>query len=120
MAGNKQYLRGTAKERELKIDLEEQGYSVVRSSGSHGAWDLCAIKDNENLFIQCKRELNKGQTIKPENYKKDIDQLKKLATQDQLIRKVLLYIWLDRVGWHIYQVTPDETKLIKSPASQKD
>lgn len=55
---NKNYQRGRRFEWQLKKDLEVEGYHVMRTSGSHGAYDLIAIKDNLNKvvirFIQCK------------------------------------------------------------------
>lgn len=33
----------------------ECGYSTARSSGSHGIWDVCAVKNNRPVeLIQCK------------------------------------------------------------------
>ena len=54
---NKNYQRGRRFEWEVKKDLEKQGYAVMRTAGSHGAYDLIAIYDGTSLyvrFIQCK------------------------------------------------------------------
>ena len=38
---------------------QKRGWSVVRSAGSHGIWDLCGVRleDPEHpvMFVQCKR-----------------------------------------------------------------
>lgn len=53
---NKNYLRGRAYEYKAKKYLEEQGYTVVRTAGSHGPWDLIAIRGEEKVrCIQIKR-----------------------------------------------------------------
>lgn len=34
---------------------ERKGYKVVRSAGSHGIWDVCAVRPNTPVaLIQCK------------------------------------------------------------------
>jgi len=44
---NKKYIRGRAYEYKAKRVLEEQGYTVIRASGSHGKWDLMAVQEEE-------------------------------------------------------------------------
>ena len=48
------YQNGRAKEYRQKKKLEELGYIVLRTAGSHGFADLIAIKENEIIFIQVK------------------------------------------------------------------
>ena len=50
-----QYQRGASFERRVKKYLEEKGYYVIRSAGSHGFGDLVAFKyHNVPMIIQCK------------------------------------------------------------------
>jgi Holliday junction resolvase len=52
---NRNYERGVRWERELKAKWEEKGYTVVRTAGSHGPWDLVAIHPERPVeLIQCK------------------------------------------------------------------
>ena len=52
---NKNYLSGRRLEYEIMKKWEEKGYSVVRSAGSHGIWDVCAVRwDRPVELIQCK------------------------------------------------------------------
>lgn len=57
---NKNYQKGRRKEYKIKKELEESGYIVLRTAGSHGFADLIAIKPGrtchkgEIKFIQCK------------------------------------------------------------------
>ena len=44
---NRNYLRGRAKEYELKERLEGEGFIVFRTSGSHGQADLIAVKPRQ-------------------------------------------------------------------------
>lgn len=55
---NKNYLRGRRLEYKIKHDYEREGWTVMRTAGSHGPYDLIAIrvisgKVNIHL-IQCK------------------------------------------------------------------
>lgn len=40
----KRYNKGRRAEYDLKHILEQAGYEVTRSAGSHGAWDLVAVR----------------------------------------------------------------------------
>lgn len=51
------YERGRALEYKIKAQLEEQGYAVMRSAGSHGPYDLIALdRTGKVRFIQLKRK----------------------------------------------------------------
>jgi Holliday junction resolvase len=53
---NKNYLAGVRFEREVMKDLETDGWTCFRTAGSHGQYDVIAIRvDRKPLFIQCKR-----------------------------------------------------------------
>lgn len=57
---NTNYLRGRNFEYKVKKYLQEQGYHVLRTAGSHGMYDLIAIKfelQPSIIFIQCKARL---------------------------------------------------------------
>ena len=67
--GNKHYKVGYTLERDVKIALEQEGFTVFRSAGSHSKADLIAIKEWEHLIesiipcadvtlVQCKRHKN--------------------------------------------------------------
>ena len=53
---NKNYVKGRMKEYSIKKGLELQGYTVLRTAGSHGFADLIAINKEKQIirFIQCK------------------------------------------------------------------
>ena len=52
---NKNYESGRRLEYEIMKRWEERGYSVARSAGSHGIWDVCAVRwDRSVELIQCK------------------------------------------------------------------
>lgn len=50
----KAYRKGRRKEYELKDMLEENGWVVLRTAGSHGFADLVAIRAGKVRFIQVK------------------------------------------------------------------
>ena len=56
MNRGRNYQNGAEFERQCKRHLEENGYGVVRSAGSHSPADLIAMrKGRVSLGIQCKR-----------------------------------------------------------------
>lgn len=72
MSPNPNYVAGRAFEYARKKHWEKEGYLVMRTAGSHGAFDLIAVKDNSvPFFIQCKR------CETPAQMKKLISQFKK-------------------------------------------
>lgn len=92
---NKNYRRGVAIERKAKDELELVGYTVIRSAGSHGPWDLVAFKGDEPVrCIQCKRAAtligakrlaqkfsNPPLPVSFKTYKHEV------------------WVWVDRKGW---------------------
>jgi Holliday junction resolvase len=60
MARIKSYRKGARAEYKLKSELERAGWTVVRSAGSHGYWDLVAFKFRRGhvdiLLIQVKAQ----------------------------------------------------------------
>ena len=54
--GNLNYRKGRRKEYKIKLQLEAQGYTVLRAAGSHGFADLVAIDNilKKIRLIQCK------------------------------------------------------------------
>ncbi len=50
------YQKGRAKEYQIKKQLESEGWTVLRSAGSHGFADLVAIHQELRVikFVQCK------------------------------------------------------------------
>ncbi|MFQ6055539.1 MAG: restriction endonuclease [Methanosarcinales archaeon] len=57
--GNIFYSRGVKLEYKVKNLLEEKGYFVMRSVGSHGPVDLIAGNGREIIVIQCKTNLER-------------------------------------------------------------
>lgn len=49
-----QYRRGRRLEYQVKKDLESEGWTVLRTAGSHGFADLVALRGANIKFIQCK------------------------------------------------------------------
>ena len=52
---NTNYKKGYRIELKFKKQLEQEGYFVVRSSGSHGLFDLVAFNTSEIKLIQVKK-----------------------------------------------------------------
>ena len=54
---NKAYNRGSAFERRIKRELEDEGCHVIKSGGSKGAVDLSATSPlGFQIWIQCKKD----------------------------------------------------------------
>lgn len=54
------YSSGAKIEREIRKELEGDGYYVIRSAGSKGCFDLIAVNSHEVRFIQVKYGKRKG------------------------------------------------------------
>lgn len=54
-SGPNQYRRGADLEREIRDDLQREGYFVIKSGGSKTPVDLAAFKPGQTLFLQVKR-----------------------------------------------------------------
>ena len=68
---NKNYIAGRRFEYKVKKYYENKGYTVLRTSGSHGFADLVAIKNDARIiiFIQCKnRKPTKQETKEFEEF----------------------------------------------------
>ena len=63
------YQKGRAFEYRIMHDLEEVGYSVQRSAGSHGLYDVIAWNESHFRLIQAK--VGKGITTDERNKIKD-------------------------------------------------
>lgn len=92
---NKNYRAGYLVEREIKILLEKQGYTVSRSSGSLGIFDLVAFNKQMFRLIQVKRTKNKAVS-----YKKEIEKIRNFKNYPYNARKEL-WIKLPRVKFNI-------------------
>lgn len=105
---NKNYRRGVAIERKAKIELECDGYTVIRSAGSHGQWDLVAVLEGSTNPVRCiqiKRTASiKGAKILRARYGKP-----NLPSGSQPYQHEL-WIWVDRKGWY-HDLAPIDNSL---------
>ena len=90
-SGKYLYKRGVHYERQAKKELEKSGYLVIRSSGSHGIFDIWALNDKELKLIQCKA------VKKSSNFTKLTSEIKKIKVPPFCSKE--LWIWIDRKGW---------------------
>lgn len=95
------YSKGRAYEYKAKKLLEEQGYTVLRTAGSHGPWDILAFRDpcEPVRCIQIK-------SVKSERQRKKLlgdflDTILDLdETEPNRTWKPELWVWQAR-KWHI-------------------
>jgi hypothetical protein len=58
MSPNSNYLAGVRFERKIMHELNREGYTALRTAGSHGDFDVIGVPRNPDwpvLFVQCKR-----------------------------------------------------------------
>lgn len=91
---NKNYIRGRNIEYKAKKELEAQGYTVIRASGSHGIFDLVAGNKDEVVWIQCKRAITKLSKPDLKAYCASIDAVE--LPENNLKE---LWVWEDRRGF---------------------
>lgn len=75
MSPNVHYRVGARLEYGRRKHWQKRGFEVVRSSGSHGIWDLCGVRLEDPtypvIFIQCKRAATKSEATRIiNNFKK--------------------------------------------------
>lgn len=108
---NKNYIRGVNIEYKIKKLLEEQGYYVSRSSGSHGAVDIIAINKDGVRLIQSKRsKLALNPNFAYGIYQQDMDKLKALDVPSNTSKE--LWVWLDKKGFMKYKLVGNDIVFI--------
>ena len=85
------YNSGRVTEYKIKKFLIEHGYSVQRSAGSKGTFDIIAYNDKIHRHIQAKRENKKS------SYKKDIKQIEESFSPPLTSKE--LWVWRAKIGW---------------------
>lgn len=104
------YRRGYILEKDVMGQLEEKGFYVIRSAGSHRLCDLIAIPNRRMmndipLCIQCKKTSKPNQL--PRISRKEVEALKRLEKNYNI--KVLLALRYRMKGrWITELITVDE------------
>lgn len=109
---NSKYRRGATTEYRIMKQLEEEGYTCTRSSGSHGMWDIVAINSKEVKLIQAKR-VKKGKYYKDES----LDPFIALEVPVGISKE--LWVWVDRKGFEIIQYGKKEEERTKATQKTK-
>lgn len=69
---NPNYIRGRAFEYDCMKRWKDRGFKCVRSSGSHGIWDVCAVRIDGVSLIQCKVVTTETEALRMlKNFKED-------------------------------------------------
>ncbi len=89
------YSRGASAEYRAATHLEQVGYFVIRSAGSHGPVDLVAVGPTGVRLIQVKRA-GDGY-LGPGELEAAREQLRSLPCPAGVSREV--WVWKDRDGW---------------------
>lgn len=92
---NQNYVRGREAEYKLKHDLERAGYLVLRTAGSHGAFDLVALKPTRIRLIMVKRTADDTYKI-PAHLKVELNHLRWKVPAKVLME---VWVWIDRKGF---------------------
>lgn len=93
------YERGKETEKRIRGLLEDDGYYVVESRGSHGAVDIVAIGHGRLVLIQSKR--TEAERVTPSMYRDDLEKLRDLREKHELPpnTSLELWVWRDRRGF---------------------
>lgn len=95
---NKNYQRGVRLERFIISELSEQGYSTLRTAGSHGFADVIAI--NKQLVRLIQGKASKSPTISLATYKADLAKILNTPTPPNVTRE----LWIKRDRQPIYRI----------------
>lgn len=92
------YKRGVRKERQLIKELETAGYAAMRTAGSHGLFDVIAIRPPSIVrLIQVKR--GKTESAVRRDCELAEEQLREHGLTSSGSITVELRGWLDNQGW---------------------
>lgn len=83
---NKNYVRGSTKEREVVNQARSQGFLSFRSAGSHSKIDVVIAEPNKTYFLQLKRVKTKYY-----NFDKELQELKDLKLDKHIIKQLWIY-----------------------------
>lgn len=100
---NKNYQRGYKTELRAVHELRKDGFYAYRSAGSHGIFDVFAIKEDAILAIQCKRIKKSCNELS--TFKKDIESIRSARVPLNVQKQ--LWVWEDRKGWNKIVVGDD-------------
>ncbi len=89
------YRRGYEIERKAMLELANNGWLAIRAAGSHGPFDVWAVKDRL-MLIQMKRAKSNG------SYAHVFEELTKIKVPEWAEK--WLWVWADRKGWQKYRV----------------
>jgi len=89
------YRRGYEIERRAMNELTKDNWLAIRAAGSHGPFDVWALKD-KLLLIQLKRAKSGG------SYSRVFKELAKIHVP--IFAEKWLWCWTDRKGWQKYRV----------------
>jgi Holliday junction resolvase len=90
------YVTGYRAEREAKKMLEEEGYYVMASRGSHGIFDLAAFSNKDTRLISLK-VIGFGERRVFKDHQTEI----RTVPVCPFVRKEL-WVYEKRRGWHYY------------------
>jgi hypothetical protein len=94
---NKNYRRGVAIERKVKDYLEILGYTVIRAAGSHGSWDIIAVKEGTTEPVRC-IQVKRAATLIGAKRARLKHQFPNMESGFQPYQQEL-WVWVDRKGW---------------------
>lgn len=92
------YRRGYLPERKAVKLLEEAGYVVARTAGSHSPFDVVAVNANGIRLIQVKRVKEGGFAAILETAREEIRQVPKVPGVSREV-----WIWLNGKGWVVQE-----------------
>lgn len=95
---NKNYRRGVVIERKVKDELEIKGYTVLRTAGSHGIYDIIAVNEaNPTEPVRC-IQVKRVATLVGAKRIVAKYQFPPMQSGFQSYRQEL-WVWVDRKGW---------------------
>lgn len=97
MAKRCPYIKGRQKEYQAKKHLEKLGYTVFRTAGSHGIFDLIAVKGGRIRFIQI-------EVLDTGFKKKTLEEIESFQTKPELIVSKEMWAWRPYKTWEILKL----------------
>lgn len=98
------YQRGYETELKIMAILEERGYLVLRSAGSHSKIDVLGLRHDRILAVQSKRTKKFSMSA----YKREIAAIQEVIRIQEFTNVDFeLWVWTDFQGFRKWSVTAD-------------
>jgi hypothetical protein len=114
---NRNYIKGASYERKVKRYFEEHNYSISRSAGSHGIFDLQGHDDSATWDIQCKAGMSKKEALALVDKLAD-DMLEKYPLLRIPVVVAVMFGWQNKMPVGVHRILLPNVEKVEDESSE--